>query len=510
MIRLKKRKFSIRIQFALIFITMMAAAILICFIFNTLFLGKYYLQKKRGIIKEAYQSIRAAAVSDSYGTDEFKEELEKVCLTYNITICIVDVDSEIRYVSQNGGHQLEAKLFSYIFGYTGDNVQVLEQGEDYQLQITGQGHGDYLEMYGRLTSGISFIMQTPLESIRESAWMANRFMEYVGLLIALIGGVVIWFVMDRITKPIMKLSSISEQMVQLNFEAKYDMNRHPHGLVKDEIDVLGDNINRLSETLEKSISELKTANNELKRDIENKEKIDEMRREFLANVSHELKTPIALIQGYAEGLQEGISEDDASRDYYCEVIVDEAVKMNQMVKRLLTLNELEFGNDVISMERFDLVTLLKNYVQSAMIITQPKGIRVDMPDYKPLDVWADEFMTEEVFMNYFTNAVNHCEGEKRIEIRLETEPGRARVSVFNTGQPIPEEALGYLWDKFYKVDKARTREYGGSGVGLSIVKAIQESMHQQYGVENRADGVLFWFTLETVRTELSQQADEEA
>ena len=113
-------------------------------------------------------------------------------------------------------------------------------------------------------------------------------------------------------------------------------------------------------------------------------------------------------------------------------------------------------------------------------------------------------------MNYFTNAVNHCEGEKRIEIRLETEPGRARVSVFNTGQPIPEEALGYLWDKFYKVDKARTREYGGSGVGLSIVKAIQESMHQQYGVENRADGVLFWFTLETVRTELSQQADEEA
>ncbi|MBR1855093.1 MAG: two-component sensor histidine kinase [Lachnospiraceae bacterium] len=489
---------------------MLAVAILICFVFNTLFLEKYYLQKKQGIIQDAYNTIRAAAISDSYGTDEFREELEDVCLTYNITICIVDVDSEVRYVSQNGGHQLEAKLFGYIFGYTGDHVQILEQGEDYQLQITGQGDGEYLEMYGRLTSGISFIMQTPLESIRESADLANRFIEYVGLIVALIGGVVIWLVMDHITKPIMKLSSISERMVQLNFEAKYDLKRHPSGMVEDEIDALGDNINRLSETLERSISELKTANNELKRDIENREKIDEMRREFLANVSHELKTPIALIQGYAEGLQEGINEDEESREYYCEVIVDEATKMNQMVKRLLTLNELEFGNDVVSMERFDLVTLLQNYIQSSQIITHQKGIQVSMPDYEPLYVWADEFMTEEVFMNYFTNAVNHCEGEKRIEVRLETEPGRVRVSVFNTGQQIPKESIGYLWDKFYKVDKARTREYGGSGVGLSIVKAIQESMHQQYGVENRVDGVMFWFTLETAHTDFSQVPGEES
>ncbi len=495
----RKKSFSIRVQFALIFITLMAGVILLCWTMNTLFLEKFYLKEKQAIIFDAYMTIRGAAEQDSYGTEAFTRELEEVCTNYNITICVMDVDSQIKYVSQNGGRQLEAKLFGYIFGLSDEKVQPLESGEDYQIQIAGQGDGEYLEMYGRLTSGISFIMQTPLESIRESASLANRFLAYVGIGGALFGGIVIWAVSYRITKPIAQLSSISERMVHLDFEAKYGSRRHRSSSIRDEIDVLGENINELSASLEHSISELKTANNELKRDIEKREQMDEMRKEFLDNVSHELKTPIALIQGYAEGLQEGINEDAKSREFYCEVIMDEASKMNIMVKRLLTLNQLEFGNDVINMERFDLVLLIRNYIQSAMILTQQNRIDVQMADYAPVYVWADEFKTEEVFMNYFTNAVNHCEGERRIEITLEHGKGQVKVVVFNSGQPIPEESLPHIWEKFYKVDKARTRAYGGSGVGLSIVKAILESMHQEYGVENCGDGVRFWFTLETVQ-----------
>ena len=221
-----------------------------------------------------------------------------------------------------------------------------------------------------------------------------------------------------------------------------------------------------------------------------------MRREFLANVSHELKTPIALIQGYAEGLLESVNDDPESRGFYCEVIMDEAGRMNTMVQKLLTLNQLEFGNDVVSMERFDIAALIRNYLQSADILTKQDGIQVCMEDYPSMYVWGDEFKTEEVFMNYFSNAVNHCEGERRIVVTLESKEEVVRVGVYNTGQPIPVEALPHLWEKFYKVDKARTREYGGSGVGLSIVKAIMESMNRHYGVENREDGVFFWFELE--------------
>ena len=149
-----------------------------------------------------------------------------------------------------------------------------------------------------------------------------------------------------------------------------------------------------------------------------------------------------------------------------------------------------------SMERFDLTALIKNYIQSAQILTKQNEIRVCVEDWEPVFVWADEYKTEEVFMNYFSNAVNHCGGERKIVVSLEQRDSKVRVGVFNTGEPIPEESLPHLWEKFYKVDKARTREYGGSGVGLSIVKAIMESMNQQYGVENYGNGVRFWFELE--------------
>lgn len=482
-----------RKQFSLIFIGVMAGTILLCWLVNTLFLVQYYMKSKEKVIFDAYEKIRIAANSDSYGAREFQLELDDVCRNYNITVCIIDANSQMQYYSVNGGQELERRLMGYVFGFPMEDVTLLEQGEDYRLQQTGTADEQYLEMYGRLNSGISFIMRTPIESIRESAKVAQRFFTYVGIAGAIAGGIIIWYAAKKITEPILELNHISERMVQLDFEAKYQ------GAAHNEIDLLGENINKLSTSLENSISELKTANNELQKDIERKEKIDEMRKEFLANVSHELKTPIALIQGYAEGLQEGINDDPESRAFYCEVIMDEASKMNNMVKKLLTLNQLEFGNDVVNLERFDIVALIKNYVQSAGILTKQNEITVQMEDYAPIYVWADEFKTEEVFMNYFSNAVNHCAGEMIIDIRLEKHNGKVRVSVFNTGNPIPSDAIEHIWEKFYKVDKARTREYGGSGVGLSIVKAIMESMNQQFGVENYNNGVLFWFELETVK-----------
>lgn len=483
-------KHSIRQQFALIFMGLMMGTVLLCQIVNNLFLEKYYIKSKTKVIYEAYESIRQAAGSDTYSSEIFRRELDDVCSVANITVLVIDANSQIRYESVNGGSELDALLLGYIFGFDTNPVKVLEEGEDYVIQRMTSGEGEFLVMYGRLSTGISFIMRTPVESIRESADIANRFFAYVGLGGMLAGGIIIWFVSGRITKPIKKLNSISEQMVHLNFDAKYQ------GGEKNEIGMLGANINKLSSSLERSISGLKTANNELQKDIEKKEQIDQMRREFLANVSHELKTPIALIQGYAEGLAESVNDDPESRSFYCEVIMDEAAKMNLMVQKLLTLNQLEFGNDVVTMERFDITALIQNVIQSAEILTKQNGIRVQMEEYSPVWVWGDEFKVEEVFTNYFSNAINHCSGEKNIIVTPERRGGLVRVNVFNTGEPVPEEALPHLWEKFYKADKARTREYGGSGVGLSIVKAIMESMNRQYGVENCRDGVLFWFELE--------------
>ena len=254
-------------------------------------------------------------------------------------------------------------------------------------------------------------------------------------------------------------------------------------------------MNQLSKTLEKTISELKTANNELRRDIEQKEKNDEMRKEFLSNVSHELKTPLALIQGYAEGLKDGINDDAESQEYYCDVIVDEAQKMNTMVRKLLTLNEVEFGQENISMERFNIAELIEGVAQSYSLMVQQKDGELRLKIQNPLYVWSDEFKIEEVLTNYISNACNHLAGERIIEIKAEQTEEKVRISVFNTGKQIPEEDMERIWDKFYKVDKAHTREYGGSGIGLSIVKAIMESINGTYGAKNYSNGVEFWIEL---------------
>ena len=485
-------KYSIKQQIAGIFIAVMVGTIILVWFANSTFLEKYYISNKVHAIYSAYESLDSAVSGGSISSDEFDLELRRVCDMYNISVVVIDAQSNTIKSTSRDTDLLIRRLYDKVF-QRDNKLEKLADTDRYSLAVTtDQGMGtDYLEMWGVLDNGNLFLIRSPLESIRDSAKIANKFLAYIGIVVTLVSALLIWFVTTRITKPIMELKDISARMTNLDFEMHYKSRG------KNEIDLLGEHMNQLSDTLEKTISELKTANNELQRDIEKKEEIDEMRKEFLANVSHELKTPIALIQGYAEGLKEGIHDDDESKDFYCDVIIDESGKMNNMVKKLLTLNQLEFGNDVITMERFDVVAMIHNFLQSAEILTQQNEVNVRMEQTEPIYVWADEFKTEEVIRNYFSNAMNHVKGDKIIDIKYTMLENKVRIGIFNTGDPIPEDSLPHLWEKFYKVDKARTREYGGSGVGLSIVKAIMDSMNQQYGVINYTNGVEFWIELET-------------
>ena len=296
-------------------------------------------------------------------------------------------------------------------------------------------------------------------------------------------------------------------MKQLDFSAKYDGANHT------ELDILGRNMNELSEKLEETISALRTANNDLQRDLDRRNRQEEMRQDFLSNVTHELKTPIALIRGYAEGLQDGIADDPESRAFYLDTIVDESDKMNVIVQKVLLLNQLEFGDDSVAMERFDVADMIRNYLGSASLLAEQENIKVQFEQKSPVYVWGDPFMIQEVFQNYYSNALHYVEArsekgslpEKVIDIRCDVSGDTARVTVFNTGNPIPEDSLPHIWEKFYKVDKARTRAYGGSGVGLSIVKAIMDLHHKAYGADNYQNGVAFWFELDTVMKDQEEQ-----
>ncbi len=485
-------KKSFRRQLTIIFSAVMAGTLLLMFFSGAVFLESYYIADKKEQVMSAYVKFNTAAEEGTMDSESFQESLQSSSMTDNISFVVMRTDGWLRVYSARNSEQMYFQLWDYILDRESvEMTKILEENENYVLRqsmepMTGMEH---LEMIGTLANGDYFIMKTPLESIRDSVMIANRFYTVIGAFAIIISGIIIYLFSRKVTKPVMELADISKRMTALDFDAKYNSKS------ENEIDVLGEHMNQLSEALEKTISELKTANNELRRDIEHKEKIDEMRKEFLANVSHELKTPLALIQGYAEGLKDGINEDPESQEYYCDVIVDEAQKMNTMVRKLLTLNEVEFGQESISLERFNVAELIEGIAQSYSLLVQQKEGKLRLKLQNPLYVWSDELKIEEVLTNYLSNACNHLGGEGIIEIKAEQKHEKVRISVFNTGKQIPKEDMERIWDKFYKVDKAHTREYGGSGIGLSIVKAIMESVNGEYGVINYTNGVEFWIEL---------------
>ena len=491
----QEQKTSLTWQLILTMVGIVAGTVAMCWFFNSTFLEKYYVYHKEQELRSSYEQVGQIYQTSGEDSDDSYVAFEKICANGNINMLITDQNRNLVWSSYSSAQRFQMQMEDWLYGTDRSRVQVLYSGKEYTLlrQTDERLQSEYLVLLGTLKNGDNVYMRAAVESIRESAMITNQFFVMVSVGAIILSIVLIIVLSKGISHPIHALSEIARRMTQLDFEAKYIPVRH----VSREIDELGTSMNELSETLEETISELKTANVSLQQDIEKKEQIDEMRKEFLSNVSHELKTPLALIQGYAEGLKECINDDQESRDFYCDVIMDESEKMNHMVKQLLTLNQLEFGNDTVEMARFDITELIDGVIQASSIMAAQKQVDIQFYKNGPVYVWGDEFKVEEVITNFLTNAMNHAAGEKQISIRFSYHDHLVRTSVFNTGEPIPDEDLDKIWVKFYKVDKARTRAYGGSGIGLSIVKAIMDSFNQKCGVINHPDGVEFWMELET-------------
>ncbi|MCR5203087.1 MAG: HAMP domain-containing histidine kinase [Lachnospiraceae bacterium] len=491
---------------------------------NKVLLPSYYRNKKIKMMQKSFDAVNVIVNKDSaFNSAESEAELSDASTLgleileannstniyiFELTDFFNTVIYDFKYPESADTDLIERnnireQTMEYITGLYSDDKsndsqstrKAIKKTKNYSVYMVYDKRigSNYIELFGKLKSGSIIFMRSNYQSMSENVNILNKFLSIVGLIILLLAIIAMIVISSRFTRPIRELDSIAKKMAKLDFDAKYEVT------TQDEIGTLGANINSLSEKLEETISELKTANNELQSDIEEKVQIDNMRKEFLSNVSHELKTPIALIQGYAEGLADNINDDEESRQFYCDVIIDEADKMNKMVKKLLSLNQIEFGNNQINIERFDITEVITSVSSSSALLAEQKETSIDLKLSNNQYVWAEEYMIEEVITNYISNAINHVEevdGVKKIEVTYEDKGDILRVNVFNTGKNIPEEELEKVWIKFYKVDKARTREYGGSGIGLSIVKAIMDSLNRECGVYNVSNGVVFWFELD--------------
>ena len=537
---------SIKFKITLLLVVTVTCLVAMLIGFNSIFSEKVYMNRKQKSMINSYENVNE--IMQKYtdlqiDKDTMCADMENISTAKGISVLVVDSSWCTIYVSTQGDDSMMGRLRMSIFN--GDifknngsqdkapepkdqeddsdnpadkddkkehrkrlediidmsgtslveNRTIISSNDNYTLQkVYDERLGDYyLEIWGTLDNGYSIILRTPIQGIKDNVNISTTLIKYVGGAILAVGIIAAFVVSTYITRPIKQLSNIAEKMSEMDFNARYE------GSDKGEIGLLGKSMNNMSEKLEQNIAELKKANLELKKDIDKKEKLEIMRTDFLSNVSHELKTPIALIQGYAEGLKEGITDDPESMEFYCDVIMDEANKMNTMVKRLLTLNQIEFGNDEPEMERFDINELIASVADANAIRAGQKNMSIVFDNRNEHNfVWADEYKTEEVLTNYISNALNHCDGKRAIEVRTEKSEngGTITVTVYNSGKNIADEDLERIWEKFYKTDKARTREYGGNGIGLSIVKAIMDSMGQEYGVRNVSDGVEFWFNLD--------------
>ena len=489
---------SVRVKLFMTLSLVILLIIIFLILVNNFVLGRFYLYSKRQTLKSVYRTV-----NDYYNNDKsenFEEKLEQIAIQNNFDILIRNNENVNIYTSNKDFYSTFGQMNEMTSRFNIGVGELIEQSDNFVIKkIKDSKNGiTYILLSSTSDNGYLLYIRIPISSIQESVKISNNFLYLMAGFAILIAAVIVSYVSRKFTDPILELNDIAKKMSNLDFSHKYRIKD-----VDDEINNLGRSINVMSDKLERTINQLRNSNIELEKDIEEKSKIDEMRKSFISDVSHELKTPIALIQGYSEGLLENVNTDEESRKFYAEVILDETNKMDKLVKQLLELMKLEYGKRQFNDKKFNIVEVEKEVVRKSKVMLEEKKVKIEFNLSEEINVFADDFYIEQVISNYITNAIKHVkeiDGKKVISIvnEVNIEKNKVRVKIFNTGENIAEEHINRIWNRFYKVDESRNRTDGGTGIGLSFVKAIMNNYGNRYGVTNKEDGVEFYFDLDLI------------
>ena len=494
--RIKNAFKSVRIKLFVTLSLVILAVITFLILVNNFIFGQFYMYSKTKALKAVYETVNNYYNNPQDGDIELK--LEKIAIQNNFDILIRNEQNVNVYTSNKDFFSTFGQMNEMTSKFNTQVGKIIEENSKFVIKkIKDNKNGvNYILLSATIDNGYLLYIRIPITSIQESVKISNNFLYLMAGFAILIAAVIVSYVTRKFTDPILELNDIAKKMSNLDFSHKYNVTD-----ADDEINNLGKSINEMSTKLEKTIKQLRNTNIELEKDVEEKSKLDEMRKSFISDVSHELKTPIALIQGYSEGLLENVNSDEESRKFYAEVILDETNKMDKLVKQLLELMKLEYGKREFNDTKFNIVELEKEVIRKSQVMLDEKQIKVELESIDEINVLADDFYIEQVISNYITNALKHVKeekGEKYIKIKndIDIENNKVKVNIFNTGDNIPEEQLGRIWNRFYKVDESRNRKEGGTGIGLSFVKAVMKNYNKDYGVINKENGVEFYFELE--------------
>ncbi len=488
--RVLKLKTRLFIQVALI----LAVCVAVVTFLNSRYMEKSYLwYEKRSVIKMV----------------EAIDKLPNIELTYYSDIPSFEQENDvsINMYSAYGEPLYESGVRVSLSNKKVDVIsrEADEDNKSYYSVLQETGSDLQYNLYGKiLKNGYLVEVISLVSPIAQSEMVANTFtaaLSVFGLLLSLF---VISMFARRFAKPLEELSEITGEMAKLNFKHRCSTDR------KDEIGILADNVNRLSDSLDSALTELEEKNRQLIKDIDAERKLDAIRKEFISSVSHELKTPISIIKGYAEGLLSLSADETKTAGEYSRVILSESDRMNELVRTLLEISLYESGGYVLKESVFSIGKTISDYLAVSRPFFAEKGIAAEnlVPESVMVRGDADKLFT--VINNYIQNAVSHAGGDKKIICRHEDGGELVKIIVFNTGSNIAKEDADKLFMNFYRADKSHSREEGRFGLGLSIVKAIMDVHGTRYGFKNAENGVEFWFEVKKAQDKNEEQAGGDA
>lgn len=476
---------TIRSKLVTIFTSTLWLTVGLQILFTAFFAEDLYINGRKEEIAKVYSLL----TTDYTGNSD--DIYTKVCDyedEYNLRVVIFDSAGTIVYQTLSGNLSTSV-LSAYNLGVGSQFFIGFMHYPEVQLLNSYRNDSQSLVIRGSILVDDTthyIIVESPLSTITDAAKTLAKITFFVNFAGMFFGAMIIYFFSRKLSKPLTEISKVATNLTNLDFSTKVKTTGH-----NDEIDILANNINQMSSTLETLIIELKTANAELQRDNDLRVKVDNMRKEFVSNVSHELKTPLALMQGYAEILQSDLPDIDKS--YYHGVIVEESQHMNDLVNRLLNTSSLENGLTKLNFEFFDLCELTTHVITKTRSLAPSLNVNLQCNELQNLV--ADKLYIEQVITNLLTNAFTYA--NDKINIIISSESDNIRFEIENDGEQISQDFIENIWFSFSREDKSRTRNNNKNlGLGLYIAKTIISAHYGEIGVNNTTNGVCFWFEID--------------
>lgn len=463
-----KKKSNLRTKIWMYLIIFSASILLFLWLFQIIFLKTYYREFRLNKLENSVKKVL-----NSFHDSNYEDLLDDISLEDEICIEVVN-NNMTKYLSviyNKGCMGAETSIENSY--YKKDFINSNLSKKVYTL-INPRFKNKTI-IYGiKLDDSNYAFVSASLEPIDTTITVLKNQFIYVTMLVIILSLIVSYFVSKKISSGVIKINKEAKKLSKGNFDVKFDTDQP----------IL--ELSELAETLEYTKDELS--------------KTENLRRELLANVSHDLKTPLTMIKAYAEMVRDVTYKDDTKRTKDLNIIIEETDRLNVLVNDILELSKIQSGTQKLTIEQFDLEKFVKNIIKRYDIMSENKKYKFKVSINKNIIVSADRKRIGQVMYNLINNAINYTGDDKKIIINALELENTVRIEVKDTGKGIDKEELENIWDKYYKIDKTHSREQVGSGVGLSIVKNILINHNCNYGVESiKGNGTTFYFELPKVK-----------